>query len=472
MQHEREEPEAERAVEKPGGPGASRGREGRPDPGAGHEFAETPASVDDVLDVPPRPAVDPVVVPRWVQLVTLPLAIVGLVALLEAAGPIVLLFTIAALIALLLNPFVTLLRRLGIPRGVAVLLTWLGLVLVVVGVGVLLANPIADQVTRFQNNLPGLIDDATKSLDDLQAWLDKNGVQVQIQAQGQSALQTIGDNVARGSGELVSFTRDALTLAVEASIALILVLVLSIYMLLYGEQIGNVVRRIVPAGDGTPEDDFPTRIQAAVFGYVRGQFLFSLIMGASAGVGLWILGSLGVFPDGKTYALFFGVFYGFAELIPYIGPAIGAFPPVVVAAFSDHPLDAVWLAIFFTALQQIEGHIVAPNVFAQALRINPLLVILALLLGGQLYGFIGAFVALPVAAVIRETVVYLRRHLVLEPWGTPSAAELALRNKPPPVAACPECGTPRPEGAAFCPACGTELGSADEAAAAASAAPG
>jgi hypothetical protein len=99
-------------------------------------------------------------------------------------------------------------------------------------------------------------------------------------------------------------------------------------------------------------------------------------------------------------------------------------------------------------------------------------VILALLLGGQLYGFIGAFVALPVAAVIRETVVYLRRHLVLEPWGTPSAGELALRKRPPPIATCPECGTPRPDEAAFCPACGTELGSADEAAAAASAAPG
>jgi putative heme transporter len=451
MQREREEPAAER--EQP-------------------EEPLEPQEADEVLEAPPPVTVEPVVVPRWVQLVTLPLAIVGFVALLEAAGPIVLLFTIAGLIALLLNPFVSVLRRLGVPRGFAVLLTWLGLVLVVVGVAILLANPIADQVTRFRDSVPGLVDDATRSLDNLQAWLDRNGVQVQIQEQGQSALQTIGDNLAKGSGELVSFTRDALTTAVEASIALILVLVLSIYMLLYGEQIGDVVRRIVPKGDGTPEDDFPTRIQAAVLGYVRGQFLFSLIMGTSAGIGLWVLGSLGVFPDGKTYALFFGLFYGFAELIPYVGPAVGAFPPVVIAALSGEPLDAVWLAIFFTALQQIEGHVVAPNVFAQALRINPLLVILALLLGGQLYGFIGAFVALPVAAVIRETVVYMRRHLVLEPWGTPSAEELRRRQHAPPAPTCPECGAARPPGAAFCPACGTELGSADEAAAAASAAPG
>ena len=126
----------------------------------------------------------------------------------------------------------------------------------------------------------------------------------------------------------------------------------------------------------------------------------------------------------------FGAFFGFAELIPYVGPAIGAAPPVLIALFSDNPLDALWLTIMFTALQQIEGHIVAPTVFSQALRINPLLVIFALLMGGRLYGFAGAFLALPLAAVVRESVVYFREHLVLEPWGTPSAAELG-RGPPP-----------------------------------------
>ena len=78
----------------------------------------------------------------------------------------------------------------------------------------------------------------------------------------------------------------------------------------------------------------------------------------------------------------------------------------------------------FTVLQQLEGHVVAPTVFSQALRINPLLVIFALLIGGRLYGFAGAFLALPLAAVVRETFMYFREHLVLEPWGTPSAAAL------------------------------------------------
>jgi predicted PurR-regulated permease PerM len=431
-----------------------------------------------VVPAPNPPPATRVVVPRWVQLVMLPLAVLLGWAVIRAAGPVILLFTIGALIALLLNPSVSLLRRAGLPRGLAVLLVMLALVCAVVGLGLLIANPISSQVSAFQHSVPGIVDDANRSLSDFQHWLDRNGVDVQVAKEGQTALQTLGENVSAGSGELVSFTRDAVKTLVEASLALILIVVISVYMLLYGERIGATVRSVVPPGDGTPEDDFPTRIQGAVFGYVRGQLLFSLIMGTSAGVLLWVLGTLGVFPDGRTYALFFGAWYGFAELIPYVGPAIGAFPPVIIAAFSGEPLDAVWLIIAFTALQQLEGHVVAPNVFGQALRINPLLVIFALLLGGQLYGFIGAFISLPLAAILRETLVYFRRHLVFEAWDLPAVPRTGAVPPPAepqqdePSRRCPECGEALGDATSACPACGTELGEPDGEAAATSAAPG
>jgi predicted PurR-regulated permease PerM len=401
-------------------------------------------------------------IPRWVQLVLLPLAVLGLWVILQAAGPVLLLFIIGALVALLLNPFVMILRRAGVPRGLAVLIVMLGVVAVLTTIVLLVANPVADQVSAFRDNVPDLIDDANATLDDVQDWLNDNGVDIQIADEGETALGTLGQNLSEGSGELVAFTQDALRTAVEASLALILIIVISVYMLLYGERIGAGVRTVIHSVDG---DDYPTRIQRAVFGYVRGQVLFSLIMGTSAGLMLWVLGSVGIFPDGKTYALFFGAWYGFAELIPYIGPAIGAGPPVLISLFSGEPLDALWLTIAFTALQQVEGHIVAPNVFAQALRINPLLVIFALLLGGQVYGFIGAFISLPLAAIARETVDYFRRHYRFDVWDLPSATDA-------PVRTCPECGTPCPETATECPACGTELGGPDAEAAAASSAPG
>jgi predicted PurR-regulated permease PerM len=428
--------------------------------------------------VPPhrtRSAVPPVVVPRWIQAVVLPLAILGAYVVLRAAGPVALIFIVAALVALLLNPFVAMLRRAHFPRGLAVLGVYLGLIAVLGAVGAVLSEPIGDQASRFSNAVPGIVDEANAELADLQRWLDANGIDVEVAKPGETALETLGARVTEGSGELVSFTREALTTLIEGSIALIVTIVLSVYMLLYGERIGAAVRSIVPPGDGTRGDDYPTRVQRAVFGYVRGQLMFSVIMGTSAGIALWVMGSLGIFPEGKTYALVFGAFYGFAELIPYVGPVIGAAPPVLIALFSDNGLDALWLTIMFIALQQIEGHIVAPTVFSQALRINPLLVIFALLLGGRLYGIAGAFLALPLAAVVRESVVYAREHLVLEPWGTPSAAELGYGRGPPdaaePMRRCPECGARADPGAAYCSACGTELSGADDAAAAASAAP-
>src|SRR3712207_5381060 len=173
----------------------------------------------------------------------------------------------------------------------------------------------------------------------------------------------------------------------------------------------------MPPGDGTPADDYPTRVQKAVSGYVRGQLLFSTTMGTSAGLALWIYGSLGIFDAGDDYALAFGAFFGVMELVPFVGPILGAMPPMIVAFFED-PLTAVWVGLLFLALQQLEGHVVAPQVFSYTLRINPLLVIFALLFGAEVYGIVGALIALPIAATLRETVLYLRRHLVLEPWGT------------------------------------------------------
>jgi predicted PurR-regulated permease PerM len=373
---------------------------------------------------PPRvPA--PLVVPRWVQLVMLPLAVLGLWALARAAGVVLLVFIVAALIALILNPMVGVLQRARIPRGLGIATVYLGFFVVLAIAGAILANPIAEQVSAFQTDVPDLIDDANASLADLQRSFDERGIGIEIQAQGQTALQTLQDQVLQGSGEVVSFTGELLRRLVEVSIQIVLVLVLSIYMLVYGPRIGELVRSVMPPGDGTPEDDYPTRVQKAVSGYIRGQLLFSTIMGTSAGAALWVFGALGIFPAGQTYALAFGAFFGVMELIPFIGPILGALPPLVVALLTD-PLTAVWVGLLFLALQQLEGHVVAPQVFSYTLRINPLLVIFALLVGAEIYGFVGAIISLPIAATVRETVLYLRRHLVLEPWGTP----LVLSGRP------------------------------------------
>ncbi len=406
--------------------------------------------------VPPIP---PVVVPRWIQLVVLPLALLGLWALARAAGSVLLVLMVASVVALVLNPLVRTLERAHVPRGLAILTVYLGGVAALVGIGLLLSNPISTQITNFQHDVPHLVKQANKDLVQLQNWLNDRGIKVHIQQQGQTALQTLQKDILKRSSDILSFSRDLLQQAVTLGFDLVLTLVLSIYLLVYGRQIGDLARRIMPRGDGTPDDDYPLLVQRAVFGYVRGQVLFSLIMGASAALALWILGVIGIFPDGERLGVFFGAFYGLMEFIPYIGPIIGPIPAVLVALF-DNPISAVWVLAVFVALQQLEGHFVAPQVFRLSLRINPILIILSLLIGFQLYGIIGSLVALPIAAIIRQTVLYLRRHLVLEPWTMNPVGEppLVLESEPKPEPeGCPECGAPSASGDAFCRSCGASL---------------
>jgi len=166
-----------------------------------------------------------------------------------------------------------------------------------------------------------------------------------------------------------------------------------------------------------------------------------------------VFGLLGIFPQGGDYAIVFGIFYGLMEFIPYIGPIIGPIPAVVVALFHS-PITAVWVVLLFVTLQQLEGHFVAPQVFRISLRINPILIILALLVGYQLYGIAGALIALPVIAVLRQTVLYLRKHMVLEPWHVtaPGTAEIRLAPE-----RCPECDASVGDEDDFCRACGAHL---------------
>jgi predicted PurR-regulated permease PerM len=390
-----------------------------------------------------RMPVEPVVVPRWVQALVVGVALFALAGLARAAAPVLLVFLIAAVISLIINPLVTMVQRARIPRGIAIGVVFAGFFAALAGAVALLVRPVAGQVAAFQADLPRLVASANNSLASLQARLDERGVGIQIKRPGETALETLRATVLRGSGDVVAFTRDLVTRVAEAGFVLILILVIAVYMLLYGEKIGALARTVMPPGDGTIDDDYPARVQRAVFGYVRGQLTFSVVMGFSAGVSLWIFGALGIFPPGRSYAVFFGVFFGLMELIPYLGPVLGAVPPVMVALFQGDPLSALWLVLLFVALQQVEGHVVAPLIFGHSLRINPLLVIFALLLGGHLQGIPGALLALPLAAIARETLLYLRRHLVMEPWGTPTAA--ALRElpagRPPPAPQSPAWGT-------------------------------
>jgi len=187
----------------------------------------------------------------------------------------------------------------------------------------------------------------------------------------------------------------------------------SVYMLLDMQRLAAAVDRRFPPAPGTTP--LVERMEQALANYVKGQLALSIIIGSSSGLGLWILGMLGLMPNGGRYAVLFGAWAGVTELIPYVGPWLGGAPPVVYALV-QHPLSALWVALLFLAIQQLEGHVVVPKVMGHTLRLHPLLVIFGLLAGGEIYGFPGILVALPLLAAARAVWEFFGERVELARW--------------------------------------------------------
>jgi predicted PurR-regulated permease PerM len=226
------------------------------------------------------------------------------------------------------------------------------------------------------------------------------------------------DNLS--AGEISGYAQDAISFAQGAAFSfvlllfsLILIIVISIYMLLDMQRLERTINSRFPPHGGLP---LTQRIEGALWGYLKGQAILSTVIGTSAGVGMYVLGVTGLVEGAQQYALLFGLWTAFIEVVPYIGPWLSAVPPAIYALFVDPPWAVLWVAILFLVIYQVEGHIVVPNVMANALRLHPLLVIFGLLAGGELYGIAGVLVALPTMAGGRAIWEFFRERIQLESW--------------------------------------------------------
>jgi predicted PurR-regulated permease PerM len=363
-------------------------------------------------------------VPRWIQLVGLPLVLLFLWVLAGAVRHVVFLFLVALLIALLLNPVVRTVQRVRIPRGFAVALVYLVFaVTLIAAIGALGTVVVSETKTAAKrvdsyftdrNGRTGEVD-ADRDVDRLQRWLDTHRLGgIEVQDRGHRLVRDIRRrDVGRYTNKVVDFLEGAAISIGKLLFNAIVILVASIYMLLDFPRLERSLdRRFSPHPGSEP---LLSRMEHSLTSYVKGQALVSLIIGTSAGVGLWLLGVIGALPHGQKYALLFGAWVAITELIPYLGPWLGSIPPFLYALVV-HPLSAVWVALLFLAIHQVEGHIVVPNVMGSALRLHPLLVIFGLLAGGEIYGLPGALVALPLLAASRAMWEFFSERLALEPW--------------------------------------------------------
>jgi predicted PurR-regulated permease PerM len=362
-------------------------------------------------------------IPRWVQLVGLPVLLVLAFLLAETLGHVLFLFLTASVIAFMLNPLVRDLTRLRLPRGLAVTVVYVIFAATVAALLIAIGVVAFDQAQKAGERIDAYVTEeqadgqtaAEVDIDRLQAWLDDHGLEsIQIREQVNDWIDSLGAGEISGyAQDILSFARGAAFSAVLLLFSLILIVVISIYMLLDMQRLERLIDVRFPPHEGPP---LTQQIESALWGYVKGQAILSTVIGASAGVGMWILGETGLVEGAQEYALLFALWTAFIEVIPYIGPWLSAVPPAIYALFADPPWGIVWVAVLFLFIYQVEGHIVVPNVMANALRLHPLLVIFGLLAGGELYGIAGVLVALPTMAGLRAIWGFFRGRVQLEPW--------------------------------------------------------
>ncbi|HEY2543524.1 MAG TPA: AI-2E family transporter [Gaiellaceae bacterium] len=386
------------------------------------------------------PAPARIEIPRWVQLVGLPLLLVFLWVVAGAVRHALFLFLVALLIALLLNPVVRGLGRVWIPRGLAIAIVYLAFVAALALAVLALATVVVQQVRNDSHRVDSYFTvesgrphqtGAQHDLARLQRWFNAHHLkQIHVEHNGNKFLNSIGTK------DVTKYTTRALNWAEGAGLAVVtllfsifLVVVVSIYMLLGMPRLKTAVDRRFPPHPGS--EALLERMEQALASYVRGQLLLSLIIGTSSGVGIWILSMAGGLPHGGQYALLFGAWAGVTELIPYVGPWLGALPPLVYA-FVTHPISALWVALLYLGIQQLEGHVVVPNIMGRSLRLHPLLVIFGLLAGGEIYGFPGILVALPLLAAGRAAWGFFAERLELQKWPEDAAVEDAIGLAPVP----------------------------------------
>lgn len=318
----------------------------------------------------------------------------------------------------LLNPIVSALERRGVARIWGTLLTYLVGVAIVGTVLTFTIPVVADQVRAFARSAPDLIDRAASGLSDL---AQRFGFQVQQAAGG-------GEGVVDFFGRLLSFTRGLFGLA----IVFIIGPILAFYFLVDLPKIRRGLKALIPARRRAEVESVLERIGRAIGGFFRGQLLVSLFVGIASAIGLWIVG----LPFWAVVGLVAGLF----NLIPLIGPFIGGIVAAIVAFTTETSghglLDlrpgwplALGAAVALLIVQQIDNHILSPNIVARTVRLHPVTVMLGLLAGGTLLGLWGMLLAVPVLASAK--IMLLHAWDTRMRWPPPSSGEHPTVREPP-----------------------------------------
>ena len=357
------------------------------------------------------------VISTYLQYILIALGALLLFTLFRQLGGVLLTFLLAAVLAYVLNPLVRRLEGWRIPRIMAVVVVFVALIAAVLAALLVLIIPAVGQVQTLIRNPQVLADGATSAL----GWArELPYVGEQIATVDQATFIEFVQNNAPSPGQVLEGALGFIggIFGIFGSILnLILMLIISVYMLLDRERIVRATLRAVPETIRDQTVELFHAVESTLVKYIKAQLLLCAIMGA---IGFFIV----YFTFGR-YALLLGLWVGFMEVIPVLGPFLGATPAVVLALFSGGFAQALVVAALFLVAQQLEGNVLVPRIMGSSFGVHPLWVLFATLAATALYGVVGAVFAVPIVAIVAATLRYLRETLLFERWGKAPLSEIA-----------------------------------------------
>jgi predicted PurR-regulated permease PerM len=301
--------------------------------------------------------------------------------------------TIAAIISFLLNYPVKILERLGISRLRAIAFVLLVTLALLIVLGVTVVPTAIEQTTELIQQIPEWIRASNDNINRWEEWgknkglpLDFNVLRNQINAKIDTQLQAIASQVVNLAVGTVSGVLDT-----------ILILVLAVYMLLYGEQLWRGTIELLPRQLGTP-------LSASIQLNFQNFFISQLLLGTFMTSALTPIFFFLNVPFGLSFAILIGI----SELIPFIGASLGIGLVTLLVMLKNFGLGFS-VAIASIIMQQIKDNLLAPKLMGEFIGLNPIMIFICLLVGGQMAGLLGVIISVPIAGTIKGTIDVLRQ---------------------------------------------------------------
>lgn len=286
---------------------------------------------------------------------------------------VIILLFIAVILASAISPIVAKLEKRNVPRGLAVAIVYLAVIAVLVAIFSVILPLFVEQIINLINNFPIYINLLS-------------GLLAGSPIQNQDFFNTLSQEVSRFSSNIFRFTLGVFS----GVLSFLTIAVITFYLLLDEKNLKKKLKEGLPPTYSERAMRIIFIVERKLGAWVRGQLVLSLIVGTLYFIGLWILH--------VDFPLALGLIGGLLEVIPVFGAIIAAIPAVLIA-LTESPVLALAVVALFFIVQQLENHVIVPKVMQRAVGVSPLVVLIALLVGGRLQGIIGILLAVPIVVV-------------------------------------------------------------------------